>query len=353
MTIRTRLTFWYAAVMLVSLLAMGWLMYRQFAPEPHAVPKIEAEADENDFYESVRNILYAGIPAALLAAIGGWFLMRRSLAPVAAITSAAEKIHDRNLSEQLPRSGNGDELDRLTEVFNAMTSRLDGSFARIREFTLHASHELKTPLTVLHGETETALSDETISPAQRERLASQLDELQRLTKIVDGLTLLTKADAGQVALKSEPLAFDEIVRDVFADAQILAKPANISVSLKNCEAIAINGDKHRLRQLLLNLADNAVKYNQPGGAIELSLRRDGADAVLQITNASIGIAPDVLPRVFDRFYRGDASHKSAVDGCGLGLSIAQWIVAAHDGSVKIESTPGKLTVVTVRLPLIS
>ncbi len=220
---------------------------------------------------------------------------------------------------------------------------------RIREFTLHASHELKTPLTILHGETETALCDENLSMVQRERLASQLDELQRLAKIVDGLTLLTKADAGQVALSFEPLAFDEIVRDAFADTQILARSQNISVSLKDCEAVRLNGDKHRLRQLLLNLADNAVKYNQAGGKIEFSLQRDDGDAVLKISNTGVGIAPEVLPRVFERFFRGDASHNSAVDGCGLGLSIAQWIAAAHGGAVKIESTPGELTTVTVRL----
>ena len=134
------------------------------------------------------------------------------------------------MREPLPRTGNGDELDRLTEVFNAMTARLDDSFQRIREFTLHASHELKTPLTVLRGEMETALRDESLSAAERERAASQLDELRRLAQIVDGLTLLTKADAGQIALKLEPVRLDELVRDNFADAQILAEPHGIQWS---------------------------------------------------------------------------------------------------------------------------
>ncbi len=138
------------------------------------------------------------------------------------------------------------------------------------------------------------MCDENLSAAQRERLASQLDELQRLAKIVDGLTLLTKADAGQVALSFEPLAFDEIVRDAFADTQILARPHNISVLLKDCEAVRLLGDKHRLRQLLLNLADNAVKYNQPDDKIEFSLQCDDADAVLKISNTGVGIAPEVF-----------------------------------------------------------
>jgi heavy metal sensor kinase len=355
MTIRARLTAWYAVIIFVSLLVMSLLMYREFAPEP-APPDHSAEnsheGDEGDLRELLRILFWCGVPPALIALAGGWWLMRRAFTPVAQLTLAAERIHDRNLHEQLPRTRNGDELDRLTEVFNAMTARLDASFVRIREFTLHASHELKTPLTVLHGETETALRDDNLPSAQRERLASQLDELQRLTKIVDGLTLLTKADAGQVELNFAPLQLDEIVRDVFADAQILAQPRGVQVGLLACEPAAIRGDRHRLRQLLLNLADNAVKYNQPGGTIEFELRRDGACAELIISNTGAGIAPEVLPRVFERFFRGDASHNAAVDGCGLGLSIAQWIAAAHHGAVEIESAPGKLTTVTVRLPLL-
>ena len=357
MTIRTRLTAWYAGIMFVSLFAMSLLTYHEFAPEPRSqlekpTNKFE-ESDESDLHEMLRILFWCGVPPFLIALGGGWWLMRKGLSPVAAITVAAEKIHDHNLSERLPRTGNGDELDRLTEVFNAMTARLAGSFQRIREFTLHASHELKTPLTVMHGELETELSGEHLSVAQRERVASQLDEIQRLTKIVDGLTLLTKADAGQISLKSEPLALDEIVRDVFADAQVLARPASIAVALSACEPAKICGDRHRLRQLLLNLADNAIKYNQPAGAVEFALRRDGADAELKISNTGAGIAPAVLPHVFDRFFRGDASHNTAVDGCGLGLSIAQWIVSAHHGTIKIESVPTKLTTVTVRLPSLS
>ena len=212
-------------------------------------------------------IFQVGLPAVVLGLLGGWWLTRRALAPVTKLTDAVEKIHENNLGEKIPRTNNGDELDRLTEVFNAMTARLEDSFQRIREFTLHASHELKTPLTVLCGETETALRDESLSPAERERLLSQLDELRRLAKIVDGLTLLAKADAGQIALKLEPLRLDELVRDNFADAQILAEPHGIQVELTDCEEISVRGDRHRLRQLLLNLADNAVKYNQPQGGV--------------------------------------------------------------------------------------
>lgn len=353
MTIRARLTLWYAVIFSVSLLVIGVSMYSELVVEQRV--KIarhhDAGVDDDAGTDITQIIVFYGGSAVVIGLLGGWWLTRRAFAPVAALTQAAEKIHDRNLSEKLPRSGNGDELDRLTEVFNAMTARLDGSFQRIREFTLHASHELKTPLTILRGELETALHDAHLSAEQQERLASQIDEIERLAKIVDGLTLLTKADAGQIALKCEPVRLDELVRESFADAKILAQPQRLEVRLDDCEEMTINGDRHRLRQLLLNLTDNAVKYNRPGGAVNFSLKRGGHSAELKLANSSAGLAPELQARVFERFFRGDASHNSAVDGCGLGLSIAQWIVTAHRGEIHFSSEPDKLTTVIVRLPL--
>jgi signal transduction histidine kinase len=352
MSIRTRLTLWYAGIMFVSLLAMGILSYHAFAPEPHkGAPATPDEADESDLGEIYRIIFWCGVPAMLLALGGGWWMMRRALTPVAALTRAAERLNEHNLGERLPRTGSGDELDRLTEVFNAMTGRLNQSFARMREFTLHASHELKTPLTVMHGELETALQDKTLAAPQRERLESELDEVQRLAKIVDGLTLLTKADAGQIALARDPVRLDELVREACADAQSLARPHAVQVSLAACEELTVLGDRHRLRQLLLNLTDNAVKYNVPKGTVTLSLRQAGQHAELAIANTGPGIPADVLPRIFDPFFRGDRSHSQSVEGCGLGLSIARWITAAHWGSIQVASEPNALTTATVRLPV--
>jgi signal transduction histidine kinase len=357
MTIRARLTFWYVGVMFLSLLAMVALSYREFVVEPrkHAHKKHEVallkEVDDDQVVEAFGIVLWCGLPAALLAVGGGWWLMRKALTPVAAITQAAERISERNLREQLARSGNGDEFDRLTEVFNAMTARLNDSFLRIREFTLHASHELRTPLTVLRGELESQLLDEGLPEAQRECVASELDEVQRLSRIVEGLMLLTKADAGQISLKLEPLQLDDLVRDACADAQILAKPSGIKASLGVCEAFPMMGDRHRLRQLLLNLTDNAVKYNNPGGVVDIELRKlEDSTARITIANTGAGIPAEMLPRVFDRFFRGDPSHNNVVEGCGLGLSIAKWIVTAHSGSIQITSTPAEFTRVVVTLP---
>ncbi len=349
MTIRTRLSLWYAAVLTVSLLIIGLGTYRELA-ERHRRLRPD-QLSSIAFGETGELIFQEGLPALLLGIIGAWWLARRSLAPVASLTEAAKQINERNLGEKIPRTGNGDELDRLAEVLNAMTARLNDSFNRIREFTLHASHELKTPLAVLRGQLETALRDEPLAPATRELYASQLEELRRLTRIVDNLTLLAKADAGQMPLALAPVPFDELVRDIFADAEILAEPSGTRVELTACQPATVIGDAHRLRQLLLNLADNAVKYNQPQGSISMALRHTDHHAEFTLSNTGPGIPPEMLPRVFDRFYRCDPAHSQEIDGSGLGLSIAQWIVSAHKGTIRIESSPQEMTTVTVRLPM--
>jgi len=301
MTIRARLTLWYAGILFGSVLLITGLAYHEFAQdrnERRALPGRNRggrrDGGPGANHRVLRHPGRGGGPGGRLVADAEGDVARDRA------DAGAARVHERNLSGQLPRTRNGDEVDQLTEVFNSMIARLDGSFNRIREFTLHASHELKTPLTVMHGELETALRDEHNSPATRERLLSQLDEIQRLSKIVDGLSLLTKADAGLVSLKQEPLQLDELVRDSYADAQILARPRAVRVELARCEATPLQGDRHRLRQLLLNLTDNAIKYNQPNGTVTIDLHRSNGVAELQITNTGPGIPTGLQPRVFDR-----------------------------------------------------
>jgi len=360
MTIRTRLTLWYASVIFLSVVVTSLLLVHEITPRPPDGPprrelfEYDDEQEEGAHSENLEVagfFLWGTVPALLFAVAGGWWLTRRSLAPISRLTAAAASIHEENLQQRLPRSNNGDELDHLAAVFNAMIGRLDNSFQRVREFTLHASHELKTPLTILHGEIEAVQRDGSLPVALRERFGSQLDEIQRLTIIVDNLSLLTRADAGQITLDLKPVEFDGIVREVVEETEILAEDSHIDVSLEVPEPVILRGDRRRLRQLLLNLAENAVKYNQPRGKVQFSLRRDAAQAELTISNTGRGIPPEALPRVFERFFRGHSGAHSSVEGCGLGLSIVEWIAAAHHGTVKIESDPGKLTTVTVRLPL--
>jgi signal transduction histidine kinase len=347
MTIRTRMTLWYSAALLLSIVLILVLAVDEVQEQ-----KRGAKISNAGLEELVDIAFYVGVPSVLLSIGVGWWLMHKGLAPVVTLTEAARRITETNLNQALPRSHNGDELDQLTAVLNDMTARLHESFTRIREFTLHASHELKTPLTILCGETETELQDASLSPAERERAGSRLDELRRLARIVDGLTLLAKADSGLIPLALAPVHLEELVRDSFADIQVLALASGLRAELTACDEAVVPGHAHRLRQLLLNLVDNAVKYNKPGGSIALALCSQNGNAELTIANTGPGISTQALPHVFERFYRADPAHSHEVDGCGLGLSIAKWIVTAHDGTIGIESIPAKLTTVTVRLPLL-
>ena len=350
MSIRSRLTLWFGGILIVSLGVLSGVLHYEWVEQQQRMREQKKEP-ESAWGETGEIVLFYGVPTTLLLLAGSWWLLRKSLAPVTALTRAAERIHVHNLKERLPQTGSGDEIDRLTGVFNSMMQRLDESFTQIREFTLNASHELKTPLTVMRAEFETALRDPTTPPAQREIFADQLDEIARLTKIVDSLTLLAKADAGQLALAQEPVRLDELVRDSYADAQLLARVGRMEVELQACDETTVRGDRHRLKQLLLNLTDNAIKYTQPEGRITIGLNRNNGSAELTIANTGPGIAPEKLPRIFERFYRGDPAHNNSIEGCGLGLSIAQWIVKAHGGDIRIGSDIGKLTTVTVRFPI--
>ncbi len=350
MTIRTRLALWYTGILFVGLSLVGGWAYYEMVIEHPGVTRVLAGEGHTPVQEFGEVVLYGGLPALVLALVGGWFLMRSALRPVTELTRAVERIHADNLSERLPRSGNGDELDRLTEMFNSMMARLEGSFLRVREFTLHASHELKTPLTVIRSELETALNEESISAPERERSVSLLDEVERLTHIVDSLTFLTKADAGQVKMNRATLALDDLVREAMENAQALAQSKQIEIRLKDCNPVSVVGDRRRLRQLLLILTDNAIKYNVPEGHVTLALGRENGTAILSVANTGPGIPPGLMDRVFDRFFRCDVAHSHEVDGCGLGLTIARWIVQAHNGKIQIMSEPNRNTTVTVRLP---
>jgi heavy metal sensor kinase len=350
MTIRNRLTLWFGGILLVSLIVLAGVMHYEWEEQ---VKRLLMEKQEPEpAWEEVGEVVfvYGGVTALLLL-LGSWWLLRKSLAPIITLTRAAERIHVDNLKERLPHTGSGDELERLAEVFNAMMARLEDSFTRVREFTLHASHELKTPLTVMRAEIETALGEDHLTSSQREVFANQLEEIQRLAKIVNSLTFLAKADAGQAALQFESVRLDELVRDSFSDAQVLARPQGIVVELPVCESISLQADRHRLRQLLLNLTDNAIKFNRPEGKVTVALKKHNGVAELKISNTGRGVPPEKLSRVFDRFYRGDAAHGNEVDGCGLGLSIAEWIAKAHRGGIQMVSEPDQWTTIIVTFPL--
>jgi signal transduction histidine kinase len=351
MTLRRRILLFYSFTLGVSFVIIGFLSWFEFDEQQSVIREdgVNAALNQSPLQEAIEVILLGGVPALFLGILGGGLLMRHALRPIEELTAALEKTDASNLAESVKRTGNGDEIDRMSAVFNAMKQRLGVSFNQAREFTLHASHELKTPLTIMHGTLEQMLEDKSAPPAHRERTATMLEEVQRLATIVGQLAFLAKADAGQLSMAHETVALDALVRELEEDTLMLAASANISVSLNACDAVKVRGDRMRLRQLLLNLADNAVKYNQQSGCITLSLRADNQQALFQIANTGPALAPELRSRVFERFFRGDSAHSSSVEGSGLGLSIAESIAQAHGGSIEMQVLDSGQTQLTVRL----
>jgi signal transduction histidine kinase len=273
------------------------------------------------------------------------------LAPLQSLTAALENVREHNLRGPLAVGNADDELGRLIIIFNRMNERLDASFERLREFTLHTSRELRAPLTLLCGDTEAILRDESLSPTEYDRAVRQLEELRRMTRMVESVTVLTQASAGQIAVVEKPVRWDELIRDNFGDTLVRAKQFGIRVELSARETVTVLGDRHWLRQLLLSLTENAVRFNRTQGNILMVLRQVGDVAEFSISNTGPGIPPEMLPKVFERFVRVGTGLGSTVEGCGLGLSIAQWIVRAHHGTITMESPDAELTTVRVRLPV--
>lgn len=358
--LRTRLAIRYGAVV-AACFALFLVIANHEMAELRTGEREDDDDDDDDEREESEEVVkesgfgsYAeiGIYGAMVAVFAlGWLVVRRSLLPISDLAHAVDGIRAENLEARLPRSHNGDEVDRMAASFNAMAARLEQSFRQLGEFTLHASHELKTPLAVIRGEVEKALESGQVNPEEFQRFNQcLLAEVDRLGTIVNGLVLLSKGEAGILKLENKPLAFDALVAECHEDAMVLAESDDITVMLDGCDRITLNGDRHRLRQMLLNLADNAVKYNVPGGTIRMSLRRDGGNAVFTITNTGPGVAKEDEEKVFDRFKRGGDALSRKIDGCGLGLSIVRWVARGHGGDANFASEAGGLTTVTVILP---
>lgn len=354
MTLRHRILLYYSVTLSLSLVIVGFWSWFEFTEQRNEALQGGAEAAlrHNPLVETFEIILFGGLPAIVIGIVGGGLLMRRALRPIEELTEALEKTDVSNLSNPVPRSGNGDELDRMTAVFNHMKERLGRSFTQAREFTLNASHELKTPLTIMHGTLEQTILRSDTTESERDGAAALLEEVQRLSAIVGQLSFLARADAGLMPLTRESVALHDLVRDLVEEANILAGGAGIVVTLSECEPVLVSGDRMRLRQVLLNLADNAVKYNERGGRIEMALQKSGDSAVFTIRNTGSALAPDLKARVFERFFRGDPAHGGAIEGSGLGLSIAKSIIEAHGGVIDYDVLPDRRTQVTVTLPLI-
>lgn len=286
-----------------------------------------------------------------LAVLGGILLSRQALRPVALSIRTARGLNPANLSARLPRTGADDELDQLAATINDLLDRLGAYHAQVIRFTADASHELRSPLGAMRAAVEVALQNPRTVEAYRDTLASIGEQCDRLTSLVNGLLLLARADAGELEVRREPLDLGAVVADVAEMFEPLAEERGVSLVFSPTSLVTVVGDSSRLRQLVTNLVDNAIKFTGTGGTVTLRIERDRERARLLVTDTGIGIPAERLPHVFERFYQ--ASPARSGNGYGLGLSICKWIVEAHGGTLQAESLPDSGTTFIVALPLTS
>jgi two-component system OmpR family sensor kinase len=305
-------------------------------------------------------------PFVLLVSVAlAYLLAGNTFKPVDTLINEVEAITDgRSLHRRVPTDEADEELARLAETLNRMIGRLQTSFGALRRFTADASHELKTPLTVVRADVERAMHPAAGSDERMQMLEEAMQEIARMSDLVDSLLTLARADEGRFDLHREPLQLEPLVRDVFETAVILGEDAEITVALPLVEDAVVMGDAPRLRQLFLNLITNAIKYTPRGGHVEITLSvRNNNEIGFAVRDTGVGIAAADLPHVFDRFWRADKvrSRRAAADltgamergGFGLGLAIAQWIAQAHGGTLTAQSRLGKGSIFTVLLPISS
>ncbi len=288
---------------------------------------------------------------ALVVGAGGWWVAHRAVAPVRTIAAQAEKISASDLDQRLPEPAAEDEISHLTRVLNQMFHRLERSFAQVTRFTSDASHELKTPLTLLRAEAESVLASPSAGEAEQELAADVIAQCSRLTQIVDGLLFLSRAEDRRLDLECTPVDLAALVRELTEDAEIMAAEAKLTLRSELAEDVIAPGDAPLLRRSVMNLIDNAIKYNRPGGTVILSAARENGNAVVSVRNTGPGLAEESREQVFDRFYRGDLSHHREPPGHGLGLSIAREVARAHGGDVVLGESNAEWTEFSLRLPL--
>ncbi len=295
--------------------------------------------------------LALGLPIAVIIAIGGGYLLvGRALAPVDQIAQKAEQITQHNLGERLPVARTADELERLSLSLNHMIGRLENAFLNSKRFVADASHELRTPLTVVRAELESMASNRGLPPEFREIIGSVLEEVERLARIVEQLFALSRLDAGES--RAEWVQFDlaDLATTTAEQMSLLAEDRGITVSCDAAQPVLVDGDRSRLKQVVVNLLDNAIKYTPEKGRIQLRVAAIDGHATLEVSDSGIGIPAVALPHVFERFFRVDKARTRDPEGAGLGLSIVKSICTTHGATVEVESN-GVGSRFLVRLPM--
>ncbi len=297
-------------------------------------------------------VLVLGLPVVVaLAGVGGYALARRALTPIAQLSSEARRITADRLHERLSVPNPTDEVGQLTQVINDTFARLESSFERLRRFTADASHELRTPLSVIRGIGESGLG-ETRTPAEyKEAMGSMLEEVDRLTNLVDTLLRLSYGDAGTVRLSREPLEVGRLVRDVVSSLNILAEERGQRFNIDAPHEISVVADRLVLREAVTNVVDNAIKYGPHGSTVDIQVRADSHQATLTIADQGPGIAVEHRERIFDRFFRVDEGRSRDRGGTGLGLAIAKWAVEVNGGRISVEGGAHGGSVFRIVLPI--
>lgn len=286
------------------------------------------------------------------AAIAGYRTSRRILEPVENMASRASEITSSRLHERLPSNGSGDELDHLAEVFNLTLTRLDESFRQLRQFTSDASHELRTPLAAIRSIGEVGLERNATREEYRELVGSMLEEVNRLTRLVDELLLVSRGDSGTIHLNFSSVVIFDLVRETVALLEPLAEEKEQRLLLSGDRGATVNADPLFLRQALLNVLHNSIKYSPPGAVTSLSVQKeDSRQVVIAVSDKGPGIPEEHRNRIFDRFYRVDPGRSRDAGGFGLGLSIAQWAVQAHGGTISVCSSGAEGSTFRISLPI--
>jgi heavy metal sensor kinase len=312
----------------------------------------ESEAPMRKYMAELFVVLLLGLPLAVaIAGFGGYLLARRALAPVDRMAEQARSITAERLKERLPVDNPNDELGRLASVFNQTLMRLESSFDQMRRFTADASHELRTPLTAMRSVGEIGLRGKRESSDYREIIGSMLEEVDRLSLLVDRLLTLSRADSGEGMLARDHVDLCDLAEEVTTQLEVLAEEKQQSITVEANEPSMCIGDPMVLRQALLNLVDNAIKYSPVGGRIVVRVSSLNGIAVLDVSDSGPGIPAELRPRVFDRFYRADRSRsRENGGGTGLGLSIARWAVEVNGGQLTLESGDGPGATFRITLP---
>lgn len=293
-------------------------------------------------------IVVAGIGVSFVA---GRFMASRALAPLSAVAKATRAVSIARLDYRLPVRGAGDELDQVSTAFNQALARLEHAVGEMRQFSAALAHELRTPLAALRGEAELALARAVSAGALQHTLAGQIEEFDKLSRLIDQILTLARAEAGEIVLAGDEVDLSPLTKAVVDQLEVVAEAAEVTLACTIEPDLAVTGDAGWLERLVIILLDNALKFTPRGGRVDVDVRRSGDQAVLEVRDTGIGIAGDDLHRVFERFYRADPARSPATAGAGLGLTLAQWIVTRHGGSIGVESDTGRGSLFTVRLPL--